>query len=170
MTRIAIVADTHVPSRASAIPTWVVDEIETAEHTIHAGDFDSKASYDRIRNLADDNLTAVRGNMDPSGIDLPTIATIDIDGSTFVVTHGTGSPAGWKARVVDAAHAETGPSVEPIAVAGHTHEVVDTTRDGVRILNPGSATGASPADRATMFVATVEAGNVTVELRTDSTG
>lgn len=50
-----------------------------------------------------------------------------------------------------------------VAVAGHTHEVVDATVDGVRVLNPGSATGTSPADRETMLVATVEDGDVSVE-------
>ncbi len=163
MSRIAIVADTHVPSRASAVPRWVVDEIERADHTIHAGDFDSKDSYDRLSDLADGDLTAVLGNMDPPSLDLPSTATIEIEGATFVVTHGTGSPAGWDDRVLDTARSETGPSVDPIAVAGHTHEVVDTTIEGVRVLNPGSATGASPADQATMLVATVDDGAITVD-------
>lgn len=181
MSRLAILADTHVPTRAHAIPGWVADEIRRADHTIHAGDFDSKRAYDRIVDLADGDLTAVRGNMDPATLDLPNTATVDLDGATIVVTHGTGSPAGWHDRVVETAREETGPSTDPIAVAGHTHEVVDTTvdgdeqrssgsrtasGDGVRVLNPGSATGASPADRATMFVATVDEGRLDVDLRT----
>jgi predicted phosphodiesterase len=58
-------------------------------------------------------------------------------------------------------HAETDTAV---GVAGHTHEVLDTTHDGVRLLNPGSVTGASPASRATMMTATVEAGAMRVDL------
>ncbi|WP_265109119.1 metallophosphoesterase family protein [Halosolutus halophilus] len=166
MSRIAIIADTHVPTRARAIPDWVAAEIRRADHAIHAGDFDSNESYDRVVDLADGDLTAVRGNVDPATLDLPNAATVDLGGATFVVTHGTGSPAGWHDRVVDAARAETGSSADPIAVAGHTHEVVDTIVDGVRVLNPGSATGASPADRATMFVATVDDGSLAVDLRT----
>lgn len=68
MQQIAIIADTHVPSRESALPEWVVDELERADHTIHAGDFASRQAYDRIVALANRNLTAVRGNTDsPTG-------------------------------------------------------------------------------------------------------
>jgi Predicted phosphoesterase len=49
-------------------------------------------------------------------------------------------------------------------VAGHTHEALDTTHDGVRLLNPGSVTGANPADTPTMLTATVENGALDVEL------
>ncbi|QCS41074.1 metallophosphoesterase family protein [Natrinema versiforme] len=166
MKRIAIIADTHVPSRESALPEWVVDELARADHTIHAGDFDSRQTYDRIAALANRDLTAVRGNTDPPTIDAPRAATLEIGDVTFAVTHGAGSPTGWRQRVIEAARAETSAS-DPVAVAGHTHEVVETTVDGIRLLNPGSATGAAPADRATMYVATVEDGELTVELRTE---
>lgn len=91
---------------------------------------------------------------------------LEVGGVTFVVTHGTGSPRGWHERVVEVARSEIDGDQDPVAVAGHTHEVVDTTVDGVRVLNPGSATGASPAGRATMLVATVEDGSLAVEERT----
>ncbi|ADB62427.1 phosphodiesterase, MJ0936 family [Haloterrigena turkmenica DSM 5511] len=169
MPHVAIVSDTHVPTRERTIPDWVVDELERADHAIHAGDFDSNEAYERVVDLAGGpaNLTAVRGNTDPATIDVPTTATLEVGGVTFVVTHGTGSPRGWHDRVVETARGEAGVDADPVAVAGHTHEVVDTTVDGVRVLNPGSATGASPADRATMLVATVENGSLAVEERTD---
>ncbi|QRV13408.1 metallophosphoesterase family protein [Haloterrigena salifodinae] len=171
MPHIAIVSDTHVPSRERSIPDWVVDEIERADHAIHAGDFDSNECYRRIVDLAGGpaSLTAVRGNTDPATLELPRTATLEVSGVTFVVTHGTGSPSGWHDRVVETARGETDreSNDDLLAVAGHTHEIVDTTVDGVRVLNPGSATGASPADRATMLVATVEDGSLAVEERTD---
>lgn len=165
MRRVAIVADTHVPSRASEVPEWVADEIRQTDHTIHAGDFDSKPAYDRIVDLADGNLTAVRGNMGPAGLAVPSVATLEVEGATFVVTHGTGSPDGWHRRVVSTVR--EGAGADAIAVAGHTHELVDTTIDGTRVCNPGSATGASPADRETMLVATAEDGDVAVEPRSE---
>ncbi|TYL38307.1 YfcE family phosphodiesterase [Natronococcus pandeyae] len=164
MSRIAIVADTHVPSRATGVPDWIADEIERSDHTIHAGDFDSVQTYERVRELTGGDLTSVRGNMDPPTLEVPSVATLEIEGTTFVVTHGTGSPDGWHQRVASTAREEAGP--DAIAVAGHTHEIVDTTIDGIRVLNPGSATGASPADRETMLVATVDDGDVTVETLT----
>ncbi|MFD1563155.1 metallophosphoesterase family protein [Haloarchaeobius amylolyticus] len=166
MPRVVIVSDTHVPSRERAVPDWVGAELERADHAIHAGDFDSQRAYDRIAALANGNLTAVRGNTDPPTLELPHSETLEIAGVTFAVTHGAGSLAGWQRRVVETTRAEAA-TAEPVAVAGHTHEVVDTTVDGVRVLNPGSATGADPADRATMYVVTVTDGELTVELRTE---
>ncbi|EMA33359.1 phosphodiesterase, MJ0936 family protein [Halobiforma nitratireducens JCM 10879] len=85
---------------------------------------------------------------------------------TFVVTHGTGSPDGWRDRVLETARSEADTGVDPIVAAGHTHGRVDETVAGVRVLNPGSETGASPAERATMYVATVEDGEYEVVLLT----
>ncbi|QCW03471.1 metallophosphoesterase [Natrinema pallidum] len=166
MQRIAIIADTHVPSRERDLPDWVVEELRAADRTIHAGDFDSRRAHDRIDALANGALTAVRGNTDPPTIDVPHTATLEAGGVTFVVTHGTGSPTGWHERVAETARSEAAAD-EPVAVGGHIHDVVDTTVTGIRVLNPGSATGAAPADRATMYVATVADGTLTVDLRTE---
>ena len=163
MPRVAIISDTHVPSRAAGIPDWVAGELEAADHVIHAGDFDSPRAYDRIEELADGDLTAARGNVDPAALDLPTATTLEVAGVTFVVTHGTGRPSGWHDRVAGTVRETAEP--DAVGVAGHTHEVVDETVDGVRLLNPGSATGASPADRETMFVADVEGDDLEVTLR-----
>ena len=165
MLRVAILSDTHVPSRATAIPEWVTAAIRRADHVIHAGDFDSRHAYERIENLADGALTCARGNMDPAALDLPRVDTVSLEDVTVVVTHGTGSPRDWHQRVVETARsrAESDPVV---AVAGHTHEVVDTVIDGIRVLNPGSATAASPATHETMFVATVDGDDLSVERRT----
>lgn len=51
-----------------------------------------------------------------------------------------------------------------IAISGHTHELLDVTEDAIRILNPGSATGASPASGATMMRATVEDESIPVDV------
>ncbi|WP_222920103.1 YfcE family phosphodiesterase [Natrinema sp. SYSU A 869] len=166
MQRIAIISDTHVPSRENAVPEWVVEELQAADRTIHAGDFDSRKAHGRIDALANGSLIAVRGNTDPPTINVPHAATLEADGVTFVVTHGAGSPTGWHRRVAEIARSEV-PDSDPVAVGGHIHDVVDTTVEGIRVLNPGSATGAAPADRATMYVATVEDGELTVELRTE---
>ena len=156
---IAIVSDTHIPSRASRIPDPFRERIETADHVIHAGDFDSEGALSNVRALAP-RLTAVGGNMDPR-IGLPGRATVELGGVTFVVTHGTGSTRGDEDRVATIVREEGGP--DAVGVAGHTHELLDTTHGGVRLLNPGSATGAAPADRATMLTATVRDGELGVE-------
>jgi putative phosphoesterase len=158
---IAIVSDTHVPSRATHIPDSFRERIRTADHVIHAGDFDSEGAVADVQDLAQ-SLTAVRGNMDPN-VGLPEVASVELGGVEFVVTHGTGSKRGYEGRVATSVREHGGG--EAIGVSGHTHEVLDTNHGGVRLLNPGSATGASPAARATMMTATVDGGDVDITVR-----
>jgi hypothetical protein len=164
--RLAIVSDTHVPSRADAIPEWVADEVRSADHTIHAGDFDSREALDRVETLAGGELTAVAGNMDRANLGLPEVATHRAGGVTFVVVHGTGGRVGYVDRVHDAVR-ERAADVDGtvVGVCGHTHEYMDDVVGGVRLLNPGSATGAAPAEETTMVTATVEGGEVDATLR-----
>ncbi|WP_254279827.1 metallophosphoesterase family protein [Haloarcula marina] len=157
---LALISDTHIPSRATAVPEPFRERIEAADHVIHAGDFDSEGALSNVRAMAA-RLTAVGGNMDPR-IGLPDVATVELGDVTFVVTHGTGSHRGYEDRVGGIVREEAGP--DAVGVSGHTHEVLDTTHGGVRLLNPGSATGASPADRATMMTATVGDGDLSVRL------
>ncbi|MFC4448817.1 metallophosphoesterase family protein [Halorussus aquaticus] len=163
MVEIAIVSDTHVPSRAERIPDWVAERVREADYTIHAGDFDSPEAYETVADLAGENLTAVAGNMDPDSLDLPEVATVDVGDTTFVVTHGTAATAEEYEETVAAAVSEelTGPG---IAVAGHTHAVVDDDIEGIRFLNPGSATGADPANVATMMTVEILEGEVNTKM------
>jgi hypothetical protein len=157
---VAILGDTHIPSRATRIPESFRERVRDADHVIHTGDFDSKGALADLRDLAPE-LTAVHGNMDPQ-VGLPGVASVELGGVTFVVTHGTGSPSGWHDRVFKAVRQETPQGESGVGVAGHTHEVVDDTHGEIRLLNPGSATGAAPADRTTMLTADVEGGSLGV--------
>jgi len=160
--RLAIIGDSHVPSRAPSVPEWVLDQCREADHVIHTGDYDSQEALETVRE-ASPELTAVHGNIDPD-LGLPTTTTLDAEGVRFVVTHGTGDIEGYEERVagtVDANAAE-GPTV---GVSGHTHRVMDREVDGYRLLNPGSCTGARPASATTMMSATVKDGPVDVMVR-----
>ncbi len=156
---VAIISDSHIPSREQRIPDDFRQRIQRADHVIHAGDFDSKGAYADIEKLAS-SLTAVHGNMDPD-IGLPTTTAIELGGVEFVVTHGTGSPRGWKQRVATAV-GESATTETATGIAGHTHQVTDIEHEDVRILNPGSVTGADPAAEATMMSATAEKARLDV--------
>ncbi|WP_423743234.1 metallophosphoesterase family protein (plasmid) [Haladaptatus sp. SPP-AMP-3] len=171
MLRVAVISDTHIPSRANRIPDWVRTRIMRADHTIHAGDFDSADALASVHELTDGNYTAVGGNTDPKSLRLPDVATLEVGGVTFVVTHGTGPKRGYRERVVrivretvaEETSAKRATDASVIGISGHTHRPMDETADGVRLLNPGSATGAAPAEMATMFVVTVEDGEMDVQ-------
>ncbi len=152
MADLAIVSDTHIPTRANSIPEPFRDRIAAADHVIHAGDFTTQQVLNELRGLAGDSFTAVTGNMDPRDLELPSVATLDIADLRFVVTHGTGSPGGYDQRVIETTRSAEG----DIGIAGHTHNVLDTTIEGIRLLNPGSLTGAPPADRTTMMTASID--------------
>ncbi|MFC7167039.1 metallophosphoesterase family protein [Halospeciosus flavus] len=157
MPRLAIVSDTHIPSRADAIPEWVEAEVAAADHVVHAGDFDSHDALETVEDLVDGEFTAVHGNIEPKDIGLPTTTSVTVGGQEFVVTHGSGAIEGYRDRVADIVREEAETSA-PIGVSGHTHDVLDTVHDGVRLLNPGSATGADPAEERTMMRVDVETG------------
>lgn len=153
---IAIVSDSHIPSRAQSIPDQFRERIRDADHVLHAGDFDSEGALADTLAVAPE-LTAVSGNMDRA-LGLPAVETVELDGVRFVLTHGTGSARGYERRVSETVREAGG----DVGVCGHTHEVLDTSRDGVRLLNPGSVTGAAPAERTTMMTAAAGDGSVDV--------
>ena len=100
--------------------------------------------------------------------DLPAVATFEAEGATFVLTHGTGPTRDYEERVAGVVREEAGEGA--VGVSGHTHEVLDAVVDGVRLLNPGTATGAPPGSAATMYVATVEGESVSVTLHRNERG
>lgn len=159
---VAILSDTHIPSRATEIPESFRRRISQADLTIHAGDFTSEAAFETVRRLADGDLTAVAGNMDQGELNLPLVETVKVDGVTFVVTHGTGDLEHYRERVAAIVREEGG--TDAVGIAGHSHEVLDETVEGLRLLNPGSATGAAPADANTMMTAEVEGSRLDVQL------
>lgn len=171
---VAILSDTHIPDQEQRIPGEFRDYIREADHVIHAGDFGSKDALADIQGLATD-LTAVYGNADPGDIDLPSVASVEVGGVTFVVIHGVVNVVeravcssdgvvferdDWLDAIADTTRVRAdGPMV---GIGGHTHDVEDTVHDGVRVLNPGSATGAGPADGTTMMI--VEVADETLDV------
>lgn len=161
MRRVAIVSDSHVPSREPGLPGWVERRIAAADHALHAGDLDSPETLETLGGLAD-GLTAVAGNADPPSVGLPAVASADLGGVEFVVTHGVGGGSYYRSGVVERVREAAGNGTA-VGVSGHTHEVHDFVEGGVRFLNPGSCTGAWPADAATMMEVTVAGGDLSVE-------
>ena len=179
---IAVLSDMHIPEQAAQIPDQFRRHIETADHVVHAGDFGSRQAYANVRELAG-GLTAVYGNADPGSLDLPSVGSLTGGGVTFVVSHGmvnfveraVSSSEGvvfdrddWLGAVADTARARADTDKPVVGVGGHTHEVEDETHDGVRVLNPGSATGVGPASgTATMMTLEVADGDTAVTVHRD---
>ncbi len=173
---VAILSDMHIPDQKERIPSAFRDHIHTADHVIHAGDFGSEEALADVQGLASD-LTAVYGNADPNHIDLPPVASVEIESVTFVVLHGIVNPVeravsssegvvmnrdDWLDAVADTTRAR---AEEPmVGIGGHSHDVEDTVHNGVHLLNPGSATGVGPEVDATMMTVEVTDGELDVTL------
>jgi len=174
--QLAILSDSHIPEQADQLPDAFRDHVTTADHVLHAGDFGSQDAYDELRSLATE-LTAVYGNADPNDIDLPPVASTTVGGVAFVVTHGIVNHVeravacsdgvvtqreDWLDAITDVARARTETDGPVVGVGGHTHDVEDVVHDGIRLLNPGSATGVGRAEGTTMLTADVADGDVDV--------
>jgi putative phosphoesterase len=136
VTRLLLLADTHVPKRARDLPGEVWSEVEAADVVVHAGDWVDLALLDELEQRAR-RLVAVFGNNDLGELRerLPEMARAEIGGVRLGVVHETGPAKGREARCAAAY-----PDLD-VLVFGHSHIPWDTTATtGLRLLNPGSPT------------------------------
>ncbi len=120
---IAIISDTH-----GHLSKVLIEHLRKADIILHAGDIDTPSTFSALKKLG--RVIAVRGNMDmnPAFKNLPTEEMIDIKGTRFYIRH-------------DLSRLDLQPEASNVDVfiSGHTHRTADEIRNGVRYLNPGSA-------------------------------
>jgi putative phosphoesterase len=149
-TRLLLVADTHVPRRARALPDDVRRAAAAADLIVHAGDWVDESVLDELGGFG--SLLGVWGNNDGPALRerLPEIARADIDGVRVAVVHETGAATGREKRM-DAAFPDT-----DLLIFGHSHIPWDTTTPGgMRLLNPGSPTDRRRQPACTMMTLTL---------------
>ncbi len=154
MTRVLLMADTHLPTRARDLPGEVWEQVEAADVVVHAGDWIDVSTLDRLEERSR-RLVACWGNNDGPELRarLPEVARTTIGGVGFAVVHETGGKQGREARC-DAAYPE-----EQVLVFGHSHIPWDTTTPGgLRLLNPGSPTDRRRQPHCTYLTLTVVDG------------
>ncbi|WP_158887792.1 metallophosphoesterase family protein [Amycolatopsis anabasis] len=159
--RLLLIADTHLPKRARALPGEVWDQAEAADVVVHAGDWVEVALLDELE-ARSRRVIGVYGNNDGPDLRarLPEVATAELDGVRLAVVHETGAAKGREQRC-DRAFPDT-----DVLVFGHSHIPWDTvTPNGLRLLNPGSPTDRRRQPDHTYLTARIEAGKLTgVEL------
>ena len=134
--RIGVLSDTHLPGSSDAV-VFLQELVEFAlapvDMILHAGDL---VDPDLLHIFGDCPLHAVRGNMDPATPGVPVKKVIEVKGFSIGLMHGWGPPQGLEQRILNEFH---GVKLNCL-VYGHSHRPVCTLRDGLLILNPGSAT------------------------------
>lgn len=120
---IGVISDTHGLLRPEA-----VEALRGVDHILHAGDVGAPAILDGLRAIAP--LTAIRGNVDVSGVctALPAAEAVELGGRLFYLVHSLQD-------------LDLDPSAAGIAVvvSGHSHRSEVREAKGVLYLNPGSA-------------------------------
>jgi uncharacterized protein len=110
VTRVAVIADTHLPRGGRRLPDACVRELERAELIVHAGDVVAAWVLSELRRLAP--VEAVYGNMDEPALreSLPAERVVEVEG-----VHIPGPAAGREERL-----AARFPGCAAV-VYGHTH-------------------------------------------------
>ncbi|AOT57289.1 hypothetical protein A4G23_00075 [Streptomyces rubrolavendulae] len=149
-------SDTHVPARARAVPSEVLDLVPRVDVVVHAGDWVDTATLDLLEARAR-RLVAVYGNNDGPALRarLPEVARAELAGLRLAVVHETGPAAGRERRC-----AERFPDAD-LLVFGHSHIPWDSVADGrLLLLNPGSPTDRRRQPHRTYMTATVTGGRL----------
>ena len=156
MTRVLLMADTHLPKRAKVLPERVWAEVDAADVVVHAGDWVDVALLDALEQRAR-RVVGVYGNNDGPQLRsrLPEVAHVDLDGLRMSVVHETGGAAGREKRCA-AAFPDT-----DVLVFGHSHIPWDTVAPGgLRLLNPGSPTDRRRQPHCTYMTVTLAEGRL----------
>lgn len=155
-TRLLLIADTHIPKKARAMPAAVWEEAARADVVFHAGDWVDEAVLDALEARAR-RVVGVWGNNDGPALRarLPEVARLEVEGVRIAMVHETGSAAGREMRMAAAF-----PDAD-VLVFGHSHIPWDTEHDGLRLLNPGSPTDRRRQPHCTYLTCTVGAGAIT---------
>lgn len=134
---IGVVADTHIPTRASFLPPALFSVLQGVGLILHAGDLVDERVLDELRALAP--VEAVAGNMDPIALKtkLGMAKVVELGGGINIgLVHGGGGDRRnlhqW------AKHFFQGENVKAI-VFGHSHKPFMENKKGMLIFNPGSA-------------------------------
>lgn len=141
---LAILADTH-----GLLQPEVLAHLKRADAILHAGDVNTPALVDQLRQIAP--LYLVRGNNDKAWAQsLPHDLTVTLAGVRFYLIHNR------KEIVED-------PDGVDAVVFGHSHRYVQEEKGGRLWLNPGSCGPRRFHQEITMMMVHVSEGSLQVE-------
>lgn len=158
MTRLAIIADTHLRGGRPA-PDACLEIARSCDLVLHAGDFVDEEALQSFESLGVP-LIGVAGNVDTPAVHerLPEEARWEGEGAVICMVHDAGPRKGRLARM-----RRRFPDAGAV-VFGHSHMPLHESEDAFQIFNPGSATQRRRAPRHTMGIAEVQAGEIRFEL------
>lgn len=156
--RVLVIADTHIPRRAKALPEALFPHLEGAHAILHAGDVMDPAVLSELAAHAPTH--AVHGNLDPPEAELPETVELDLGGVRVAMVHDSGRREGRRRRL-----ARWFPEAR-VVVFGHSHVPLLEDEGGLMLLNPGSPTDKRRQPEHTFAVMEIESGRVCARIRT----
>jgi len=151
-----VIADTHIPRRAKALPEGLAPHLKRADLILHAGDLMDPALLDELASYAP--VKAVRGNLDPPEADLPDTLEFDFGGVRMAMIHDSGRKEGRRGRL------KRRFSEARVVVFGHSHIPFLEDEDGFLLLNPGSPTDRRRQPHHTFALLHAREGSVRAEI------
>ena len=129
-----VLSDTHLPKHGRSLPRLLLDDLETADVIIHAGDFAAFDIYNDLCQFA--RVHAVHGNVDDQELQrvLPRRTLFQVLGRPVGLIHGDGAVGSTVSRA-QAAFRED--DVDMI-IFGHSHQPLSTFDNDTLLFNPGS--------------------------------
>lgn len=153
-----VLADTHIPRRAKALPEGLLPYLERADLILHAGDLIAEDLLYELQAYAP--VRAVLGNVDPPDIHLPETLEFKAGGVRIAMIHDAGPAKGRRSRMrhrFPKAH---------VVVFGHSHIPLLENEDGFLLLNPGSPTDKRTQPEHTFALLNIEKGNTEAQILT----
>lgn len=151
-----VLADTHIPRWAKALPQDLLPYLERADSILHAGDLMDPALLEELARYVP--VRAVRGNLDPADSGLPETLQFDFGGVPVAMIHDSGPKKGRRSRM-----RRRFPEAR-VVVFGHSHIPWLEDDDGMLLLNPGSPTDKRRQPNFTFATLRVESGEVRAEI------
>jgi uncharacterized protein len=154
LTRVAVIADTHLPRGARRLPDECLLRLGQVDLILHAGDVVAAGVLDELAALA--TVEAVHGNMDEPALqaDLPERRIVEVAGVRIGLVHNAGPRAGREERLVSLF-----PGCDAI-IYGHTHLPHLERHGEIWIVNPGSPTERRRAPHRSMALLEVDGGRL----------
>lgn len=152
-----VIADTHMPRRAKALPGVLRPHLERADLILHAGDLMDLSLLDTLASYAP--VRAVQGNLDPADDRLPETLEFEFGGVSVAMIHDSGPKKGRRNRM-----RRRFPEAR-VVIFGHSHIPWLEDENGLLLLNPGSPTDKRRQPDHTCALLHVEDEEVRAEMR-----
>jgi putative phosphoesterase len=156
--RIGVIADTHIPQKGPRLSDDVLRHFARVDHMLHAGDLSSLAVLDQLATCAP--VDAVQGNIEQQAVIevLPIKREVVIGGCVIGLVHILGD------RQHYARNARREFPGARVVIFGHSHIPHLEDRDGLLLLNPGSATDRRRQPACSVAILTIEDGQPRAEI------